>query len=161
MTSLRSVLVLIVGGMVSLAVAQGSAQSPEQEEQAGLTIEVSPDPADAQGRRDGHAGRHGAGRRRAVVDDATVVYFSRARRSVSVTREGEVEAYRSGDFTLIALVPQDPEDDSRRPDARVRVEVPVSVPLPAVERVAFTRVPPKFYVGTRPQLAVDVVRHDR
>ena len=161
MTSLRSVLVVIVGGIVCLAAAQRSAhgqEPPEPEGQAaGLTIEVSPtrltlgvgDTAslvatvrDADG---------------AVVDDATVVYFSRARRSVGVTREGEVEAYRPGDFTLIALVPKDPADDSRRPDARVRVEVPVTVPLPPVERVAFTRVPPKFYVGTRPQVAVEVV----
>ena len=157
MTSLHGVQVLIVAGMVSLAVAQGSAQSPEQEEQAGLTIEISPTRLTL-----------GVGEKATlvatvrdtdgvVVDDATVVYFSRARRSVTVTREGEVEAYRSGDFTLIALVPRDPEDDSRRPASRVRVEVPVSVPLPPVERVAFTRVPPKFYVGTRPQLAVDVV----
>ena len=50
----------------------------------------------------------------AVIDDATVVYFSRARRSVGVTREGEVEAYRPGDYTVIALVPKDPADDSRR-----------------------------------------------
>ena len=157
MTSLHGVQVLIVAGMVSLAVAQGSAQSPEQEEQVGLTIEISPTRLTL-----------GVGEKATlvatvrdtdgvVVDDATVVYFSRARRSVTVTREGEVEAYRSGDFTLIALVPRDPEDDSRRPASRVRVEVPVSVPLPPVERVAFTRVPPKFYIGTRPQLAVDVV----
>ena len=161
MTSLRSVLVVLVGGIVCLAAAQRSAhgqEPPEPEGQAaGLTIEVSPtrltlgvgDTAslvatvrDADG---------------AVVDDATVVYFSRARRSVGVTREGEVEAYRPGDFTLIALVPKDPADDSRRPDARIRVEVPVTVPLPPVERVAFARVPPKFYVGTRPQVAVAVV----
>ena len=158
MTSLRSVLVLIVGGIVCLAVAQGWAQTPEPEEQAAeLTIDVSPtrltlgvgDKASLVATvRDGDG---------AVVDDATVVYFSRARRSVGVTREGEVEAYRPGDFTLIALVPKDPADDSRRPDARVRVEVPVTVPLPPVERVAFTRVPPKFYVGTRPQVAVEVV----
>ena len=161
MTSLRSVLVVLVGGIVCLAAAQRSAhgqEPPEPEGQAaGLTIEVSPtrltlgvgDTAslvatvrDADG---------------AVVDDATVVYFSRARRSVGVTREGEVEAYRPGDFTLIALVPKDPADDSRRPDARIRVEVPVTVPLSPVERVAFARVPPKFYVGTRPQVAVAVV----
>ena len=56
----------------------------------------------------------------AVLDDATVVYYSRARRSVSVTRTGRVEAYRAGEFTLIALVPSNPDDRSRRPDARAR-----------------------------------------
>ena len=156
-TSLRSALVLIVGSIVCFAVAQSWAQTQEPEEQAALTIEVSPTRLtlgvgekaslvaivrDADG---------------AVVEDATVVYFSRARRRVGVTREGEVEAYRPGDVTLIALVPRDPADESRRPDARVRVEVAVTVPPPPIERVVFTRVPPKFYVGTRPQMAVEVV----
>ena len=157
MTRVRSLQMLVVGGVVALAASQGSAQPPAPEEQPALTIEVSPtrltlgvgDKAslvatvrDADG---------------TVVDDARVVYFSRSRRSVGVTRDGEVEAYRSGDFTVIALVPNDPEDESRRPDARVRVEVPVSVPLPPVVRVAFAQAPPKFYVGTRPRLVVEVV----
>ena len=91
-----------------------------------------------------------------VVDDSEVIYFSRARRSVSVTREGRVEAYRPGDFTLVALVPVETDDDSRRPDARVRVEVEVTVPLPATEEVTFMAVPSKYYVGTNPRLEVQV-----
>ena len=102
----------------------------------------------------------------AVVEDATVVYFSRARRSVGVTRAGEVEAYRPGEFTLIALVPKDGEDAPRRADALVRVEIPVTVPVPPIAEVTFENLPPKFYVGTRPRLAVRMVdtvgtvRHD-
>ena len=92
----------------------------------------------------------------AVVDDARVVYYSRARRSVSVTRTGRVEAYRPGEFTLIALVPSNPGDRSRRPDARARVEIPVTVPLPPIAEVAFTEVPDVFYAGTRPRLDVAV-----
>ena len=92
-----------------------------------------------------------------AVEDATVVYFSRARRSVGVTRDGRVEAYRPGDFTLVALLPRDAEDDSRRPDAVVRTEVQVTVPLPPVDQVTFVDLPPKFYVGTRPQLRVEMV----
>ena len=144
MTGVRSAQLLIVGGLVAFAGAQGSAQPPASQEPSALTIEVRParltlgvgetaslvaTVRDADGN---------------VVDDATVVYFSRSRRSVGVTRDGEVEAHRSGDFVLIALVPTDPGDESRRPDARVRVEVPVRVPLPPVERVAFSEVPPKF-----------------
>ncbi len=91
-----------------------------------------------------------------VVDDASVVFYSRARRSVGVTRAGLVEAYRPGDFTLIALVPTDSDDTSRRPDARVRAEISVTVPLPSVERVAFRDLPPKFYIGTRPRIRADV-----
>ena len=49
------------------------------------------------------------------VENATIVYFSRARRSVGVPRDGEVEAYRSGNFMLVALVPRAVEDNSRRP----------------------------------------------
>ena len=92
-----------------------------------------------------------------VVDDVTVLFFSRARRGVGVTRAGEVRAYRPGEFTLVAMVPDDPDDASRRPDARVRIEIPITVPQPPVTDVVFTEVPPKFYVGTRPQLRVDVV----
>ena len=92
-----------------------------------------------------------------AVEDATVVYFSRARRSVGVTRDGQVTAYRPGEFTLVALLPRDAEDDSRRPDAAVRTEVPVTVPLPPVGQVTFVDVPPKFYVGTRPQFRVEIM----
>ena len=92
-----------------------------------------------------------------AVEDAAVVFFSRARRSVGVTRDGQVTAYRPGEFTLVALLPRDAEDDSRRPDAAVRTEVPVIVPLPPVGQVTFVDVPPKFYVGTRPQFRVKIV----
>ena len=92
-----------------------------------------------------------------AVKDATIVYFSRARRSVGVTRDGQVVAYRPGDFTLVALLPRDADDDSRRPDAVVRTEVQVTVPLPPIGQVTFVDLPPKFYVGTRPQLQVEIV----
>ena len=100
------------------------------------------------------------------VEDAPVVFFSRSRRSVGVTRGGEVEAYRPGDFTLVALVPREAGDDRRRPDAAVRVEVPVTVPLPPVSQVTYVELPPKFYVGTRPRFHVAIAdttgtdRHD-
>ena len=157
MTRARGVEVLIVGCVVALVGAQGLAQPPETEEQPALTIEVSPTRLTIEVGEKASLVATVRDADGTVVDDATVVFFSRSRRSVGVTRDGEVEAYRSGDVTVIALVPNDPEDESRRPDARVRVEVPVRVPLPLVERVAFTEVPPKFYVGTRPRLAVEVV----
>ena len=37
------------------------------------------------------------------IKDVTIIYFSRARRNVGVTRDGEVEAYRPGNFMLVAL----------------------------------------------------------
>ena len=93
----------------------------------------------------------------AVLDDARVVYYSRARRSVGVTRVGHVEAYRPGTYTLVALVPSDPNDTSRRPESRVRVEVPVTVPLPPVATVTFEHLPTKFYAGTHPWVDVTVI----
>ena len=92
-----------------------------------------------------------------VDNDVTVVFFSRARRSVSVTRTGMVEAYRPGEFTLVVLVPADPEDTSRNPNAIGRVEIPVTVPSPPIESIRFTSVPSKFYVGTNPGLQVSLV----
>ena len=78
-----------------------------------------------------------------VVDDVTVIFFSRSRRGVGVTRAGEVRAYRPGEFTLVAMVPDDPDDASRRPDARVRIEIPITVPQPPVTDVAvsYTHLP--------------------
>ena len=53
--------------------------------------------------------------------DRTVVFFSRRRRSVGVNPAGIVEAYRPGEHTLIAMVPKDPEDTSRRAEPAVMV----------------------------------------
>ena len=92
-----------------------------------------------------------------VVDDAAVVFYSRARRSVSVTRRGDVEAHRPGEFTLVALVPANRAAAGLRSESIARAEVAVTVPHPPVDRVRFAAVPPKFYVGTRPRLAVEVV----
>ena len=152
MTSLRR-LFLVIGG-VGLLVAAPRAQEPPKT--AEMILEVSPQRltlAVGESAILEATVREGDG---TLVEGATVVYFSRARRSVGVTRDGNVEAYRPGNFTLVALVPANADDDSRRPDARVRVEVPVTVPRPPVKLVAFASAPPKYYVGTRPQLTVEV-----
>ena len=87
--------------------------------------------------------------------DTTVVFISRARRSVGVNATGRVEAYRPGNFVLIALAPG--ERGRRSTDARVRVEIPVTVPFPPVERVTFEDPPSRFYVEITPRLTVEVV----
>ena len=92
-----------------------------------------------------------------VDSDAKLVFYSLARRSVSVTRTGMVEAYRPGEFTLVVLVPANPEDTSRRPNSIARVEVSVTVPLPPIERIRFSMLPTKFYVGTNPELQISLV----
>ena len=134
-----------------------AAQDREAPPAEGLSIEIEPGELTL---AVGGSGRLAATVRRAdgtVVQDATVVFYSRARRSVSVTRGGDVEAHRPGEFTLVALVPATPGGAGRRPNPIARAEVTVTVPHPPVERVRFTAPPPKFYVGTHPRLAVEVV----
>ncbi len=133
------------------------AQEPADAERREVTLEVTPRQltlAVGEKRRLTATVRDAAGN---VVDDTRVVFFSRTRRAVGVTRTGEVEAFRAGSYTLVALVPDNPDDQRRRPDARTRLEIPVTVPQPSVAQVTFTEAPPKFYVGTRPRLAAEVV----
>ena len=80
--------------------------------------------------------------------DARVVFFSSERRSVEVSATGEVSAYKPGQFTIYALVPKDVGDRPERAEARVRVEIPVTVPTPPLERVRFRRLPILFYSST-------------
>ena len=149
--------VLLVWGMSVVVHNQGTDELTIEVEPTRVTLEVGEKATLVATVRDADGD---------VVDDATVIFYSRARQSVSVTREGEVEARRAGEFTLIALVPKDAEDTSRRPDAAARVEIAVTVPLPPIKNVAFANVPPKFYVGTHPQLSAEVTdafgttRHD-
>ena len=147
----------LLAGVVALAAAPWAAAAQARPQPETLTLEITPDRltlAVGETATLTATVRDGDG---AVVDGAPVVYFSRARRSVAVTPGGEVEAYRPGEFTVVALVPANPGRGGRRPEARVRVEVPVTVPLPAAARVSFTDAPPKYYVGTRPRLSVEVV----
>ncbi len=153
----RVVSCFLLAGAVSL-----SAQAPAED----WTLEVEPETLTlAVGQKETLKGvvRDANGQE---VENATIIYFSRARRSVGVTRDGEVEAYRSGNFMLVALVPRDAEDNSRRPVSAVRVEIPVIVPLPPVSQINFVDLPEKFYVGTRPKVEVAITdasgssRHD-
>lgn len=147
----------MLAGVLAPVAAPGPASAQAEPGRGALTLEVVPDRLTlAVGERATLVAtvRDGAG---AVVDDAAVVYFSRARRSVGVTRGGEVEAYRPGAFTLVALVPADPDRPGRRSAGRARVEVPVTVPPPAAVRVRFVDVPPRYYAGTRPRLSAEVV----
>ena len=145
-----SCLALLVACVAAMARGQGD------ETEAGLTIEVEPGALTLELGETAQLSATVRDAGGAVVDDATVVYYSRARRSVGVTRTGRVEAFRPGEFTLVVLVPSNPEDRSRRPDARARVEIPVTVPLPPVAEVAFTGIPDTFYAGTQPRLDVEV-----
>ena len=148
---------LVAGGVIVAAGIVGYGQTPEHSIERSLTIAVEPDALTlAVGETAGLTATvtDAAGD---VITDAAVMYYSRSRHSVGVSRSGVVEAHSPGQFTVVALVPRDAEDSGRRPEAVARVEVPVTVPPPPVDRVAFVQVPPRFYARTRTRFHVDVV----
>jgi len=91
-----------------------------------------------------------------VVLERKVIFYSRARRDAGVSPAGEVSAYRPGEHTIIALVPKDPKDTSRRPESLIRTEVTVTIPQPPVEEVTLVGLPGAFYAGTVVPIKADV-----
>lgn len=105
--------------------------------------------------------RDSAGR----VLDTTVVFYSLARQSASVSSAGEVAALRPGQHTIVVLVPKDPRDDPRSAESILRREIRVEVPSPPVERLRIAP-PTRLLRGSTVLLEVDVIdrsgalRHD-
>ncbi len=156
MTGLRYAVLLAAAGGLWTPAPGGAAAGPQEDDASAWTVTVEPDSVTLEvGEKATLTAtvHDGDGE---VVDDATVIFYSRARRNVGVTQSGEVKAYRPGEFTLVALVPSSPTDTSPRANARARAEVAVTVPLPPVDRVTLQDVPPKFYVGTRPRVRATV-----
>jgi hypothetical protein len=94
--------------------------------------------------------------------DAVVVFYSRAMASVGVTPQGVVEAYRPGDFVVVAMVPKyegafDVGSLNDYDESLLTVEVPVRVPAPPVTAVSFESLPSAFYAGTTLALRTRVV----
>ena len=55
--------------------------------------------------------------------EAPIVFISRSRRNVGVTNQGEVEAFRPGEYTIVAMVPRNGDPDDRDDDNQsMRVE---------------------------------------
>ena len=80
-----------------------------------------------------------------VDQEQSVFFYSRNRRAVSVTAQGEVSALQAGTYTLFVGVSRD-----------LFTEVTVTVPYPPVERVAMVDVPAHVYAGTRVALMTEV-----
>jgi hypothetical protein len=93
-----------------------------------------------------------------VIEDAPVLFFSRARRDVEVTPAGFLQAHRAGEFEVIALAPADADADVRSAfgDAP-RATVKISIPVPPVASVAFAGMPDHFYADTTIRPAYDIV----
>lgn len=76
------------------------------------------------------------------VVDVPVLFFSRARGRLAVSREGHIEASKGGEYTIFAFV--------RQP--RLMQRVTVSVEYPPLRDVAITGQVPRLFVGS-------VIRH--
>jgi hypothetical protein len=122
-----------------LIVAPAQAQSVEIEPsslelQVGETTQLEAFYVDAEGAREA---------------DTSVVFFSRARAALPVTRGGEVTAAEPGSYEVIALRPAQGEQ------GRLIARVPVTVPEPPVATVAFADVPDRIYAGTKEAMTVE------
>ena len=81
--------------------------------------------------------------------DTTVVFFSRDRSALPVTRSGEVTAMEPGTYEVIALRP------GAGGQGRLVTRVSVTVPEPPVAEVVFVDAPPQVYAGTKVALTAE------
>jgi len=91
---------------------------------------------------------------------ATVIFFSTAPQTVSVTPAGRVTAHRAGDATLVALLPSGPEsaDIVQAGDPGIRVEIPVRIMPSSLAKLEIFGLPPSLSVGER--VSIHVVASD-
>jgi hypothetical protein len=80
--------------------------------------------------------------------EATVFYFSRNRRELSVSPTGKVTARKSGQFTVIVR-------EVSRKEGRGQTEVKVTVPFPKPDKIAIDFEKPAF-VGTTVKLPIQI-----
>jgi hypothetical protein len=102
----------------------------------GETIQLEAEVVDAQGQ---------------VVPDTSIIFFSRDRASVSVTRDGMATAHSPGQFTLVALRPGD------RGGERLSQTIPVTVPQPPIQDITFGDTPDHLYAGTQQPITIQAV----
>lgn len=80
------------------------------------------------------------------VQPDTMIYFSRARRSLSVTRSGLMKALEPGSYSVIVY------KTAQGDHPVMRKNVTVTVNYPKLDRIVFNDVPGKLYAGTSFQL---------
>ena len=102
----------------------------------GETIQLEAEVVDAQGQ---------------VVPDTSIIFFSRDRASVSVTRDGQATAHSPGQFTLVALRPGDGGGE------RLSQTIPVTVPQPPIQDITFGDTPDQLYAGTQQPITIQAV----
>ena len=83
------------------------------------------------------------------VEGKRVIFFSRARRALSVTPEGEVTAKKPGEHTVVARVVTVREKGVATASRRgPSTTVKVTVPFPKPANITFKGAPDKMYAGT-------------
>ena len=91
------------------------------------------------------------------VIPAPVIFISRARRNLGVQASGDVEAYRPGEYTIVAIVPQGEDFNLRNPDQDgVRAEIAVTIPQPPLERIVLGGLSAAMFEGTTLRAKADV-----
>ncbi|HEX6324398.1 MAG TPA: Ig-like domain-containing protein [Vicinamibacterales bacterium] len=80
------------------------------------------------------------------IVQAPVTFFSRARRAVTVTPEGLVQAARPGTHTIVAMAGPPPAGRAAPAEA-VQTEIIVTVPTPAITTVRLSG-PKRYFAGT-------------
>ncbi len=85
-----------------------------------------------------------------TVQPDTMLYFSRARRSLSVTRSGLMKALEPGEFTVIVY------KTAQGDNPVMRKNITVNVNYPKLDRIVFNDIPEKLYEGTSFQVETRV-----
>lgn len=81
-----------------------------------------------------------------VVQPDTVLFFSRASRSFTVTRNGYAKALAPGMHTVIVF------KNAQGNNPRLRKDIVVNVTYPELDRIAFADAPSQMYAGTSFQI---------
>ncbi len=77
-----------------------------------------------------------------IVQPDTMLYFSRARRSLSVTRSGLMKALEPGEYTVIVYKTAQGENPV------MRKNITVNVNYPKLDKIVFNDIPETIYEGT-------------
>ncbi|MTI87009.1 MAG: hypothetical protein FH748_03465 [Balneolaceae bacterium] len=80
----------------------------------------------------------------------TLIFFSRNRRALSVTRDGHIKALKPGTYNVFIFKTQ------QNGNPRLRSQATVNVIYPPLDRIAFNTTPEQLYEGTSIQLEARV-----
>ena len=97
-----------------------------------------------------------------VRDDAgnvlpvRVIYLTRSRRNVGVTNDGEVEAYRPGQYTIAVRVPRNEDETGGDEEEPLTAEVRVTILQSPLDRIEVSGLSSTLYTGSLVRAAVAI-----